>query len=222
MSRKKVAHIFKDHSIALDVTSDINLSSREIDELFIPHDGYSNWMNRVISFKNEYIFQSLIPSVIMNYDDEDFDENIRRQVEKLSSVFQMLMYRFSLDNEIAIDDIKLINNNLSDSNDLLIVLDCGWIPAASYKNPAEICIRKVQEIKEALGESRYTITICSITFPNNISEIGNDHSDTFDLREIDLFEMVKSRYSEVVYGDYGSINPLEMIRYFCCKAICFR
>ena len=80
----------------------------------------------------------------------------------------------------------------------------------------------IQEIKEALGESRYTITICSITFPNNISEIGNDHSDTFDLREIDLFEMVKSRYSEVVYGDYGSINPLEMIRYFCCKAICFR
>ena len=41
---------------------------------------------------------------------------------------------------------------MPDSNDLLIVLDCGWIPAASYKNPAEICIKKVQEIKEALGE----------------------------------------------------------------------
>ncbi|RRD02359.1 hypothetical protein EII32_02825 [Prevotella sp. OH937_COT-195] len=145
----------------------------------------------------------------MNYDDEVFDDNIRRQVEKLSSVFQTLMYRFSLENEIAIDDIKLISKYLPNSNDLLILLDCGCILAASYKNPAEICIRKVQEIKETLGKKRYTIIICSTTFPNNISEIGDDHSDTFDLKEIDLFEMVRARHSEVVYEDYGSINPIR-------------
>ena len=206
---EKVAQIFKDHPIALDVTSDINFSSREIDELFEPHDGYSNWVNKITSFNKEYNFQSFIPSVIMNYDDDFFNDNIRKQVEKLSSTFQTLMYRFSLENEIAIDDIKLISNYLPDSNDLLIVLDCGWIPAASYKNPAEICIKKVQEIKEALGEKKYTITICSTTFPNNISEIGDDHSDTFDLKEIDLFEMVRAQHSEVVYGDYGSINPIR-------------
>lgn len=204
---KKINEIFAGVQIALDVTSDEGLSSQEIDQLFNYSNGYANW----ISLLNELCSKglSLIPSILRNYHDENFEENFKEQVCSLSANFSEVMYRCTLDDEGIVDDVQLICKNLNESCNLLIILDCGWVAPASYKDPANMCIIRIQQLKEILGAKKNSIVVCSTTFPNNVSEIGDDSSDIFNLREIDLYGLVAKEYPEVIYGDYGSINPVR-------------
>lgn len=206
---KNIVDIFsgKGKTIALDVTSEETLSSEEIDKLFNYQEGYKNWTDEVIGIKEKNV--SLIPSIIMNYDDDSFEKNLKEQINILSEHFDTLMYRYSIDNEIAIEDIKMIKKLLPQSITLFIVIDCGWIPTASYKNVAEVCIDKIGKLKEVLGETRILITVCATTFPNNVSEIGDDVTDEFEIGEIKISEKIQEKYPEVIYGDYGSINPIR-------------
>ena len=212
--QKKLEHIrsvFKDKTIVFDVTSDELLSSKEIDNLFDPQDGYANWTREVSSLIDSGQFTSVIPSIIMNYDDneDDFDNNIGKQITTLLSRSSSIMYRCNLDNEAIPDDIQLIKEFLPETASLLVVVDCGWVPAASYNNAADVCIKRISEIKDALGDCNHDIIVCSTSFPNNVSEIGKDDTDTFFLREIDLFEIVSQTHPDIGYGDYGSINPVR-------------
>ncbi|WP_373705359.1 beta family protein [Porphyromonas loveana] len=204
---KRLKEIFNGKQIALDVTSEESLSSQEIDKLFDCSDGYVNWIDLIRSLKKEG--GRLIPAILMNYDDEKFEINLEKQILNLSAEFRELMYRGSLYNEASVDDVRLICKYLPLDCELLIVLDCGWIPPASYNDPANACLDIIKQLKGILTTIRYSIAVCATTFPNNVSEIGDDVSDTFDLREIDLYELIKEMHPEIVYGDYGSINPVR-------------
>jgi len=204
---KKVREIFGDRQIVLDVTSEISLSSLEIDELFDYANGYEKWRTLVSRLSTEGL--TIVPSILRNYDDENYERNLKIQLQGLSSMFSELMYRCPLDDSGMAEDLSFINDTLPASCSLIVILDCGWIPAASYKDPAEVCVDKIAQLKKALGERKAAIAVCATTFPNNISEIGDDVSDTFHLGEIDLHEMVREKYPEVIYGDYGSINPIR-------------
>lgn len=153
----------------------------------------------------------------MNYDDSDFELNLKRQLDSLSGSFAELLCRHSLYNKAAIEDVKLIHAHLPDTCRLLVVVDCGWIPAASYADPAKLCIARVKQLKEVLEGRMYAIAVCATTFPNNVSEMGNDAADTFALKEIDLFEEVQKVHSNVIYGDYGSINPVRNDQVFMAR-----
>lgn len=203
----KIKDIFENIQIALDVTSDEGLSSQEIDELFNYSNGYENWINLLKQLSSPRLH--IIPSILRNYDDEKFEENFKKQVCSLSYNFSEVMYRCTLDDEGVVDDIKLICDSLNENCNLLIVLDCGWIPPASYEDPANVCILRMQQLEKILGAKQYSIVVCATTFPNNVSEIGNDTSDVFALKEIDLYKLVAEKYPEVIYGDYGSINPVR-------------
>lgn len=204
---KKINEVFTNIQIALDVTSDEGLSSQEIDELFDYSNGYANWVSLLNKLSSQGL--NLIPSILRNYHDEKFEENFKKEVCSLSDNFSEVMYRCTLDDEGVVDDIQLICESLNEKCNLLIILDCGWVPPASYKDPANVCILRMQQLKNILGAKQYSIVVCSTTFPNNVSEIGNDSSDVFALREIDLYELVAEKYPEVIYGDYGSINPVR-------------
>lgn len=204
---KKVNEIFTGIQIALDVTSDEGLSSQEIDQLFDYSNGYANWISLLNELSSKGL--NLIPSILRNYHDENFEENFKEQVCSLSANFSEVMYRCNLDDEGIVDDMQLICECLNESCNLLIILDCGWVAPASYKDPANMCIIRIQQLKKILGAKQYSIVVCSTTFPKNVSEIGNDSSDAFDLKEIDLYGLVAKEYPEVIYGDYGSINPVR-------------
>lgn len=204
---EKIIEIFSKIQIALDVTSDKNLSSQEIDELFNYSNGYTNWISLLDKLSAKEL--NLIPSILRNYNDENFEENFKEQVHNLSAKFSEVMYRCTLDDVGVVDDVQLICESLNESCNLLIVLDCGWIPPASYRDPANVCISRIKRLKNILGTKRHSIVVCATTFPNNISEIGDDNSGIFDLREIDLYELVANEFPEIIYGDYGSINPIR-------------
>lgn len=204
---EKVKEIFTGIQIALDVTSDEGLSSQEIDQLFDYSNGYANWTSLLNDLSSKGL--NLIPSILRNYNDENFEKNFKEQVCSLAANFSEVMYRCTLDDEGGVDDMQLICECLNERCNLLIILDCGWVAPASYKDPANVCIIRIQQFKKILEDRQYSIVVCSTTFPNNISEIGNDSSDTFDLREIDLYKLVAEKHPEVIYGDYGSINPVR-------------
>lgn len=207
--KKRIKEIFGGHRVALDVTSDVGLSSQEIDDLFNYEGGYRKWIELVRELREAGL--TLIPSILINYEDENLEENVKSQIYTLSSEFPEVMYRSSLErqNSECIDDVSLICECLSDESILWVVLDCGWVPPASYRDPARICIERIKNIKKIAGDKKIKIVVCATTFPNNVSEIGDDVSDTFDLREIDLYEIVRGEHAEVIYGDYASINPIR-------------
>lgn len=206
----KIKEIFSSTQFALDVTSEESLSSQEIDSLFDYSNGYANWIDLIRLLKQEGF--NIIPSILRNYDDDNFEENLKRQVENISSSFSEIMYRCTLDDEGITDDVKLIIEYLKSLErhcNLIIILDCGWISPASYKDAANVCISKIKELIEKTSTKEHNIIVCSTTFPNNVSEIGKDFSDVFDLREIDMYELIAKQYPKVIYGDYGSINPIR-------------
>ena len=68
---------------------------------------------------------------------------------------------------------------------------------------------RINKIKNIYKDSKFILT--STSFPRYVNEIGKDDTDTFRLNEIDLFnEVIQAHGSNnVLYSDYGSINPIR-------------
>lgn len=206
---ENLIEIFNNKTIAIDVTTEPDLTSPEIDLLYLGDDGYHNWIDLLQSLKDSNAFKSIIPSVLFNYDDPDFEKNIQLQLEHLSNKFDTILYRLDIEDDGYLEDLNIIKENTGSEITLIVVLDCKYIPAASYKNAVSKCNSIIKDIKTLLTERRLIIIVASTTFPNNVADVGNDKTDTFDIREIDLHHEVLQSFPEVVYGDYGSINPIR-------------
>lgn len=203
----KLKQVFQGQEVGIDLTSDESLLSPEVNFLYDPTEGYQNWINFLLSIKEEGIFKKIIPTIILNLDDEHFEENLLLQVKKLKENFDTILYRNSISDENGYDDFDLIKDEIIDIN-FLILLDCGYTPQASYRNVALKSIARIKNIKLILGETPCFI-ICSTSFPNNVRDLGDVDSDTFNISEIDIYNSVLEEISNIVYGDYASINPVR-------------
>lgn len=203
----RIKDIYRGCEIAFDVTSIESLSSPEIDELYNFEGGYGKWIKLLDDLRVEDCFKSIIPSVLLNYDDEKFEENVKSEIKQLESRFDSIMFRYSIDNEGGIDDLKLVSDNFPKNKELLVVIDCEYVPVSSIKSTADACKTIIHGIKSALGSRQYKIVLVSTTYPNNVVETNDEFADTIPLREIDLYNIVHSENRDVIYGDYGTVNP---------------
>lgn len=203
----KLKNIYRDKTVAIDLTSEEALSSPEIDELYAPNDGYKNWVDFLLQLKDENVFTQIIPTVLFNFADENFEENLIKQIRSLESNFGDILYRSYIGDENCYDDIELISNEVMPKR-MKIVIDCGYIPQASYKSVAEKCTVRISNIKKIISFPCDYI-VASTSFPNNVSELGGDNHDTFSITEIELHDSVSAKHPEVIYADYGSINPIR-------------
>lgn len=204
---EKVKEIYRGCDIAFDVTSIEALSSPEIDELYDSEGGYSEWIKLLNALQVEGCFRSIIPSVLLNYDDENFEENVKSEVQQLNSRFNTIMYRYSIDNEDGIEDLKLISNCFPYDKELMIVVDCEYVPTSSINSTLAVCKNTIKNIKSTLGSRNYKVVLVSTTYPNNVAETNDEYADDIPLREIDLYEGVCKEHKDVIYGDYGTVNP---------------
>lgn len=203
----KLKQVFQGQDVCIDLTSDDSLLSSEIDFLYNPSDGYQNWINFLLSVKEENIFNKIIPTIILNLEDESFEDNLLLQVRKLKEHFDTILYRNSISDENSYDDFELIKNELININ-FLVLLDCGYTPQASYRNVALKSIARIKNIKSILG-GKQDFIICSTSFPNNVRDLGDVDSDTFNISEIDIHNSILEEVPNVIYGDYASINPIR-------------
>lgn len=201
----KLKNKLKGRQIAMDVTSDENLASEETDSLYNFENGYEKWVQLLLNLKDENVFSSIIPSLVMNYDDDNFEENFKKEIHSLLDAFGVVLYRCAIEDEDCYDDLDLIRHEIGDKK-LFVLIDCGYMAQAMQHNVAEKCKARIRNIRSLLS-CNYDIIICGTSFPNNISEIGNDDTDIFRVSEVDVFEACHEIYDKVVYGDYGSINP---------------
>lgn len=203
----KFKTIFKGQDVCLDVTSDDSLSSPETRYLFDPQNGYKNWISFLDNLKEENVFNQIIPSILWNFNDSDFQNNIKRQIASLIDKFGIVAYRNPIEDENVYDDII---DFLSDIPTFFI-LDCGYVPQASYNNVAEKCMARLNNIcsKSLFQHPDTQYILASTSYPNNVGMFGDFETDTLRLTEIDLYEAVRNKYPEVRYCDYGSINPIR-------------
>lgn len=203
----RIKEIYRGFDIAFDVTSIESLSSPEIDELFDYSSGYAKWIQLLDGLMSDKPFKSVIPSVLLNYDDKDFEKNVISELHQLNTRFDSIMYRYSIDNEYGIEDLKLITVNFPKTKELLVVVDCEYVPVASISSTVIACNTIISHIKSVLGDRNYKIVLASTTYPNNVAETNNKYADDIPLREIDLYNEVLKENKDVIYGDYGTVNP---------------
>lgn len=203
----KLKEIYRGQTVAIDVTSEESLSSPEVDYLYMPESGYKNWIDFLLQLKDENIFTEIIPTILFNFDDIDFERNIVQQIHSLKSNFKTILYRSSIADENCYEDIEFIGKEIDDNN-LKIIIDCGYVPQASYKNVSNKCIARISNIKKMVA-SKYEYIIASTSFPNNVSDLGDSDSDTFSISEINMYNEILSTHNDVIYADYASINPIR-------------
>lgn len=203
----KLKNIYQGQSIALDVTSEETLSSPEVDYLYSPNCGYKNWIDFLIQLKKENIFKEIIPTVLFNFEDDNFEENIVQQIQSLTSNFETILYRSCISDENCYEDIELINDNITNSR-FKIIIDCGYVPQASYQNVASKCTARINNLKTIIT-SPCEYIIASTSFPNNVRDLGDLETDTFSISEIDTYNMIQQTHNDIVYADYASINPVR-------------
>lgn len=204
---KRLKSALKGLDIAVDVTSDVSLTSPEIDELYEYGNGYEKWVNLVCGLKEEDCFRDITPALLMNFDDPSFEDNLKKEIEVLSMNFDSLLYRNSIEDEYCYTDLPFILNVLPKRNRLFILIDCGYTPQAMENNVSQKLLKRIENFKNGLIDERCSLAFCATSFPNNISDIGGEDYDEFRIAEVDMHKKIHSHYPDVYYGDYGSINP---------------
>lgn len=197
----------KGYEVAIDATSDGALTSPEIDELFEYGNGYEKWVNLVCGIKEEGVFKSITPALVMNFDDPAFEDNLKKEIEQLSTHFDTLLYRNSIEDDYCYTDLPFILDILPSNKRLLVLIDCGYTPQAMENNVSQKLLKRIENLKKGIVDERCDLAFCATSFPNNISDIGGEDYDEFRISEVNMHIKIHDLYPDVCYGDYGSINP---------------
>ena len=201
----KLKKVFKGIEVCIDVTSEDSLASPETKMLYNPKDGYAQWISFLTRLKEENVFSNIIPTILWNYNDPYFQENISRQISSLVELFGVVAYRNPIEDDNFYDDLT----EFLAETPTIFILDCGYVPQASYNNVAERCIARISNIKSIFRDPDTKYIIASTSYPNNVRMFGDLNTDVLKLTEIDLYNAVAKIHPDIYYGDYGTINPIR-------------
>jgi hypothetical protein len=202
----KLKEFFAGQTVAFDLTSDDALSSPKIEELYNYANGYNNWIDFLLQIKAENTFKEIVPTILLNTEDANFEDNLLLQVQNIKRNFTSILYRNSILDKNCYDDFELLKDELKGIN-LYIMIDCEYTPQASQNNFAEKAIARINNIKSILNYIDVKFIVTATSFPNNVTDLGDVESDTFSLSEIQIHNAVCNKIPNVTYGDYASINP---------------
>jgi phosphopantetheine adenylyltransferase len=202
----KLKESFAGQTVAFDLTSDDALSSPKIEMLYNYDNGYQNWIDFLLQIKEENTFKEIVPTILLNTEDENFNDNLLLQVQNIKQNFTSILYRNSILDENCYDDFELLKEYLRGTK-LYIIIDCEYTPQASQNNFAEKAIARIQNIKSILNDIDIKFIVTATSFPNNVTDLGDVECDTFSLSEIQIHNAVCNKIPNVIYGDYASINP---------------
>lgn len=203
----KAADCFRDIKVIMDLTAEKSLSNEQIDKLYNADSGYSNWINFLLKLKKEKTFKEIIPTIILNVDDDDFEENLKLQLKELVSSFQTIAYRCDIQDDGYIDDLKIMSEYIDKIDCLYFIIDNSHIRPSEYNNCKNKSIEIISNIsRDSRVAHKTQIIITSTSFPDK----KENDNDIINLIEIDLYDQIKVESKiDLIYGDYGSINPIR-------------
>lgn len=199
---------FSGKTVAIDLTSEDDLLSSEIMELYDPTNGYGNWINFLKEIHDEGCFKSVIPSVLLNWNDNSFVSNVEEEVKKIGENFDSILYRCSLESKDCYEELPLLVNAMTNDKKLFILIDAGYLQEAMEDSAANVFISRISNIKNMLKDKDIDtkIIVSSTSFPNNVTEypIGT-------IREIEkyIYDTILKQHSDTIYSDYATVNPIR-------------
>ena len=205
---QKLNNIFSNQTICLDLTTDKNLTNNEITNYYSYENGYSNWINFIKKVNSDYSFKEIIPTILLDTDDPNLAKNLLLQVENLSKISSKIAYRSNIVDEGYWEDLSVIEGYLNKSSvELLFIIDCEYLPAGAVYRAVDLINARITNVKSKINT--VTFVVVSTSFPRYVSDIGNESYDLFPISEIELYDHVKRINPDILYGDYGSINPIR-------------
>lgn len=206
----KVKEYLNGQTVFLDLTTDENLLSNEVYNLYKSDNGYENWCNFVTTNVGKEGFGKIIPAILFNWDDDDFDSNFKIQIETLGEKCAEVMYRSSIQTKDCYDELPLILDYLPKDCDLWIILDCGYIQDAAVELAYNRCKKRIQNIKNRiLNGHKAHFVIASTSYPERAHDYGEGNPIIITNTEVKLHTALHVDFPDLYYGDYAGTNPIR-------------
>lgn len=206
----RIKEVFKGRTVFFDLTNDEKLLSNEVHALYDYSNGYDKWRSFVKDNVGEGSFGRIIPSVLLNWDDEDFETNFSLQVKELAANCGAVMYRSAIQTKDCYDELPLILKYLPQECELWIVLDGGYLQDSAVELAYNRCKKRLQNIKDRILKCRSAkFVVASTSYPERILDSGEGVPFIISHSEVKLHERLKDDFSNIVYGDYAGINPIR-------------
>jgi hypothetical protein len=203
----------KSGKMILDLTSHEDLINSEIEELFNTNNGYENWCNFI---KKTNVTERIYPTIQIDADKYDespeaAEKEIINQVKKLKSICEKIVLRANLDikPEELVILLGYIYKGLSKKEDLIIILDAGYIKQLNVSGYSSEFCNRIEMINKTYGVTNFVVSASS--FPKSVMEYGQDHEGNFKIEEINLHSKVSNTLSNfnISYSDYALIHPVR-------------
>lgn len=198
----------------IDLTREPSLSCYEIEQLSDSDNGYQRWVQFVVSAKIDHprILPTLIVNPSENENEEEYLDNLSSQFRTFSENFDAIAYRASLleDEEFLYDLFALkskIEKFQKHGGVFYVFLDHEFIRPSNGDAHSERTSGIISSILNELPSVK--IVILATSFPKYVTDIGKEDHDVFRVEEMYLYEKIKESHEEILYGDYGSINPIR-------------
>ena len=204
----KIKDVFRGKTVFLDLTTDESLLSNEIHDLYDSREGYNNWLELIRESVGEEGFGSIIPAVLFNWDDEDFETNFKYQIEKLARRCGAVMYRSSIQTKDCYDELPLILKYLPSDCDLWIVLDGGYLQDSAVTLAQKRCAKRIMNLKNSiLKEKSAHFVVAATSYPERVFDYGEGNPIVITNAEVKLYEALRADCPDIIYGDYAGTNP---------------
>lgn len=195
--------------VFFDITSDENLSNKQIDELYDYQYGYANWDMLFAKLHSQY--PNAVPMLLVNDQDDDY-ANFIEQIKTFATKYNKIGYKIypSIDKDITKREIGIIRDNIKENTQLFIFYDQGYIVDGLIKMAATEAIDRlgpISAILESVRNVEYIFT--STSFPDSVTSLSGNMDGQIKCSEISLYDqiMTAAKEIEISYSDYGSITP---------------
>lgn len=200
-SVEAVCEILGEQPFITDLTSLESQQNAEFDQLLSEDAGFSAWTN----FALNSLPAQCIPVVHLL---EPFElAPFQMQVGELNKRFPVLAIRIPTnyaDYAVLIGALKFV---FPDPSRICLILDAGYV---SQRAVSGAHARLSEMLQVVDGVKFYSKTIAASSFPNSVvSAGGGDDQGEFDLTEVLLWDDLKQRYSDLDYGDYAGVHPMD-------------
>ena len=194
-----------DAVVYFDITTDVNLSNYQIDELYDITDGYQNWQTLFTNLKS--IYKNAIPMLLLNDIDTEYD-NFKLQVETLAKAYKSVGYKIypSVDQEIIKNELNIIVDLLQhiEGVKLTVFYDQGYIADGLVK-VAETNAVDFFNLAHSILENYFVVeyVLTSTSFPDSVTSLSKSYAGTLKCSELSLYENVKKNIPlPISYSDY--------------------
>ena len=210
-NRMKIAkEIFNGRTVFLDLTNDEGLLSNEVFNLYNPNNGYERWRQFVSESIGAEGFKGVIPAILFNWEDEEFERNFKLQVEGLGNACGAVMYRTTIQTKDCYDELPLILEYLPEDSKLWIVLDCGYLQESAVELAYNRCKKRIQNIKNSILKGKQAFFVVAATsYPERVFDYGEGNPIEIVHSEVKLHEALLTDYPDIIYGDYAGTNPIR-------------